>query len=103
VQLSDQGKSGSSSGLSLTEDEIKGNLFTFSAAGFDTTANTMGYAVTLLAAYPQWQAWIREELQSLDLDSSKWQYKETFPKCQRMLAVMVCCSLILPRIPQRNI
>ena len=25
----------------LTEDEIMGNLFVFTAAGFDTTANTM--------------------------------------------------------------
>ena len=90
VQLSDQGKKEGGSGLSLTEEEISGNLFLFSAAGFDTTANTMGYAVTLLAAYPEWQDWIQEELQSLDIDISKWEYKETFPKCQRVLAVMVC-------------
>jgi cytochrome P450 len=51
VQLSDEGKRRDNSGLFLTEDEIRGNLFTFSAAGFDTTANTMGYAVTLLATY----------------------------------------------------
>lgn len=51
VQLSDEGKRGDNSGLFLTEDEIRGNLFAFSAAGFDTTANTMGYAVMLLSAY----------------------------------------------------
>jgi Cytochrome P450 len=89
VQLSDQGKRGDNSGLFLTEDEIRGNLFTFSAAGFDTTANTMGYAVTLLAAYPEWQDWVREELQSLDVESSKWEYLATYPKCKRVLAVMV--------------
>jgi hypothetical protein len=89
VQLSDQGQREGGSGLSLSDDEIRGNLFLFSAAGFDTTANTMGYAVTLLAVYPEWQDWIREELQSLDLDISRWEYKETFPKCQRVLAVMV--------------
>lgn len=98
VRLSDQGKKEGGSGLSLSEDEISGNLFLFSAAGFDTTANTMGYAVTLLAAYPEWQDWIREELQSLDIDISKWEYKETFPKCQRVLAVMVC-SLSSVTIP----
>ncbi|KAH7012471.1 cytochrome P450 [Microdochium trichocladiopsis] len=43
----------------LTEDEIGGNLFIFTPAGFDTTANTLGYAVTLFAAYPKWQAWIQ--------------------------------------------
>ncbi len=89
VRLSDQGKRGDNSGLFLTEDEIRGNLFTFSAAGFDTTANTMGYAVTLLAAYPEWQDWIREELESFDQDGSRWEYEAIFPKCRRVLALMV--------------
>jgi len=89
VQISDRGKTGGDTGLSLTEDEIRGNLFTFSAAGFDTTANTMGYAVILLTAYPQWQDWIREDFQKLDTDSQNWDYPETFPKCQRILALMV--------------
>lgn len=106
VQLSDQGKTKGGSGLSLTEDEISGNLFVFSAAGFDTTANTMGYAVTLLTAYPEWQDWIREELQSLEPDNSKWEYKEVFPKCQRVLAVMVSLFYLqlvqVPSITQLN-
>jgi cytochrome P450 len=89
VQLSDQEKSGGKTGLSLTEAEISGNLFLFSAAGFDTTANTMGYAVTLLAAHPEWQDWIKEELQDLDEDVENWIYEDTFPKCKRVLAVMV--------------
>jgi hypothetical protein len=88
VQLSDEGKKGSS-GLSLSESEIRGNLFLFTAAGFDTTANTMTYAITLLAIQPHWQEWIREELQALDQDISKWNYNEVFPKCQKVLAVMV--------------
>ncbi|KPA36515.1 cytochrome p450 [Fusarium langsethiae] len=49
----------------LTEDEIAGNLFIFTAAGFDTTSNTLGYAVTLLAAYPEWQAWIQAEIDNI--------------------------------------
>src|ERR1700744_5746378 len=57
VRLSDEGKA--ETGLSLSEDEINGNLFTFSAAGFDTTANTMGYAVMLLVAHPEWQGWVQ--------------------------------------------
>jgi cytochrome P450 len=89
VQLSDQGKDGDKSGLFLTEDEIQGNLFNFTSAGFDTTANTMGYAVTLLAAYPEWQDWVHEELQRFDVESSKWEYLATFPECKRVLAVMV--------------
>jgi cytochrome P450 len=87
IQLSD-GKSD----LTLTEEEIHGNLFLFSAAGFDTTANTMAYAVTLLGAYPKWQDWIREDLHGLDNDPSSWEYDEVFPKCRRILAIMVSSS-----------
>lgn len=46
----------------LTQDEMVGNLFLFTVAGFDTTANTMAYAVAMLAAQPEWQGWIREEI-----------------------------------------
>lgn len=88
VQFSDQGTDAKPA-LTLSEDEISGNLFVFSVAGFDTTANTMGYAVCLLATYPEWQDWVREELAALP-DISQWKYEETFPKCQRTLAIMVC-------------
>ncbi len=88
IQLSDASKASKSS-LFLTEEEIHGNLFLFSAAGFDTTANTMAYAVTLLAAYPEWQDWMRKDLHGLGDDTSSWVYEEVFPKCQRVLAVMV--------------
>ncbi|KIW01468.1 uncharacterized protein PV09_07225 [Verruconis gallopava] len=87
VQLSDHSKA-SKSGLTLTEEEIHGNLFLFSAAGFDTTANTMGYGVTLLAAYPEWQDWMREDYHGLDSDPSSWVYEDIFPRCKRTLAVM---------------
>ncbi|CAG8273734.1 unnamed protein product [Penicillium salamii] len=86
VRLSDQEKM--SSGKFLTEQEISGNLFTFTAAGFDTTANTMGYAVILLTEYPEWQDWIREELKSLDEDVTKWKYDIVYSKCPRILSVM---------------
>ncbi|UQC73900.1 uncharacterized protein CLUP02_00547 [Colletotrichum lupini] len=85
----------------LTEEEIAGNLFIFTAAGFDTTANTLAYAVTLLAAYPEWQAWIQAELDVVlgpptpSTSSSPEQegrelpdYSVVFPKLTRCLAVM---------------
>lgn len=75
----------------LTEDELAGNMFIFTAAGFDTTANTMAYAVTLLAAYPQWQVWIQQEVDHV-LEFSKAadvQYSTAFPKLTRCLALMV--------------
>lgn len=112
VRLSDQqkgqtadGKPDPGAGKSyLTEDEIAGNLFIFTAAGFDTTANTMAYAVTLLAAYPEWQAWVREEIDDVlgpappgDGDAATLpDYETTFPKLVRCMAVMV--SLCVPRV-----
>ncbi|KAF4776671.1 hypothetical protein HER10_EVM0007964 [Colletotrichum scovillei] len=87
----------------LTEEEIAGNLFIFTAAGFDTTANTLAYAVTLLAAHPEWQAWIQAELDVVlgpptsSTSSSPEQeqenrelpdYSVVFPKLTRCLAVM---------------
>lgn len=76
------------SGLFLTDDEVSGNLWIFTAAGFDTTANTMGFAVILLTAYPEHQEWVREELCRLDADMSQWEYEDVFSRCPRLLAVM---------------
>jgi len=75
----------------LTEEEIAGNLFVFTAAGFDTTANTMSYAVTLLAVYPEWQVWIQAEIDSVfgAPEMSPTDYATAFPKLVRCLAVMV--------------
>jgi hypothetical protein len=76
----------------LTEEEIAGNLFIFTAAGFDTTANTMAYAITLLAAYPKWQLWVQDELDfvlSTQKGSEVPEYSTTFPKLTRCLALMV--------------
>ncbi|GES58383.1 cytochrome P450 monooxygenase [Aspergillus terreus] len=70
------------------DDEISGNLFIISTAGFETTANTMGYAVMHLAAFPEWQAWVRGEVCNLDPDMLQWKYDEIFPRCHRTLALM---------------
>lgn len=115
VRLSDQSEEQADSrditaGKSfLTEEEIAGNLFIFTAAGFDTTANTMGYAVTILAAYPQWQAWVQEEIDSLMGSPSTRSedepvlpdYATTFPRLIRCLAVMVCSILSFKLIRSR--
>ncbi|KAK0634548.1 cytochrome P450 [Bombardia bombarda] len=96
VRLSDAGKGGDAAGAaggkqSLTEDEIGGNLFLFTAAGFDTTANTLTYAMTILAATPEWQAWMQEEIDQVlgkgDDDDAR-NYVAVYPKLSRCLAVM---------------
>lgn len=93
-----QNRENKKTGLYLTEDELSGNLWVFTAAGFDTTSNTMRYAVMLLTAYPEYQEWVREELCELDADVSQWKYKEDFPRCSRTLAVMVSRTVPWPVI-----
>ncbi|TLS26232.1 hypothetical protein PpBr36_05045 [Pyricularia pennisetigena] len=90
----------------LTEPEIQGNLFIFTAAGFGTTANTMAYAVALLAAHPQWQTWIQAEIDSVVGSVSCDQegkvqipeYDETFPKLNRCMAVMLETLRLYPAV-----
>jgi cytochrome P450 len=74
---------------SLSEQEIMGNLFQFTLAGFDTTANTLAYAVTTLAAYPEWQDWIIEEIDYVFREGRDMDYEKTYPKLGRCLALMV--------------
>ncbi|WYZ37721.1 hypothetical protein EsH8_II_001227 [Colletotrichum jinshuiense] len=117
VRLSDQAKSEGSSADAqqqqhpdkkpaaksfLTEEEIAGNLFVFTAAGFDTTANTMAYAVALLALHPEWQAWIQAEIDAVLgalPEGAPSDYAAVFPRLTRCLAVMyetlrVCPPLV---------
>lgn len=73
----------------LTEEEITGNLYQFTLAGYDTTANTMAYAFTMLAVHTQWQDWIFEEIDRVHgTVSNSLSYKEVFPELERCLAVM---------------
>lgn len=88
------------SGLSLSEDEIGGNLWVFTAAGFDTAATAMGYAVILLAVYPKWQDWVKEELEQVDL---KGKYTEVFPRCQRTLALLVSFAISCLSFSQQSL
>lgn len=82
----------------LTENEIAGDLFILTAAGFDTTSNTMSYALVLLAAYPQWQAWIQAEIYAVlrnhDGHLAEEDYATMFPRLTRCLAIMVSPSHI---------
>ncbi|KAL9103638.1 MAG: hypothetical protein Q9163_001333 [Psora crenata] len=91
VKLSDSemvGTNPTSKKQFLTEDELVGSIFVFTVAGFDTTANTMAYAITLLACYPQWQDWIQEELDHEMRSKEGLDYASTFPVLERCLALM---------------
>ena len=76
----------------LSDDEIFGNIFMFNLAGHETTANTVAASLVLLAAHPECQEWLAEEIRRV-LENSKgseeWKYEEVFPKLRRCLSVMV--------------
>lgn len=87
-------------GPALSEEELVGNLYIFTAAGFDTTGNTLSYALVLLARYPKWQRWIQEELDAL-LPADKttdFDYVTIFPQAHRCLAVMLETLRFFPPI-----
>ena len=75
----------------LSEEEILGNLFIFTSAGFDTTANTMTYALALLVTYPKWQDWLYEEIKEIvgDRAPESLEYNEAYPRLPRCMALMV--------------
>ncbi|KAL8896183.1 MAG: hypothetical protein Q9192_003221 [Flavoplaca navasiana] len=80
-------ESGRHSKLGLTDEEIFGNLFAYNLAGHETTANTVAYALVLLAAHPHYQDWVREEIMQVQKTSAE-EYGASFPPLQRCLAVM---------------
>jgi cytochrome P450 len=76
--------------MTLTEQEIISNLFVYAFAGNDTTAISLSNLLVQLAAFPETQEWIAEEIRHYlpEGDLSLWDYK-TFPKLKRCLAVVV--------------
>ena len=88
--LAESGGKSSQSGLS--DNEIFGNLFIFSFAGHETTANTLAYCVYLLAAFPEWQQWVGEEVDYVFRGHDSIEtldYEEIYPQLKRCLALMV--------------
>ncbi|KAJ8059987.1 hypothetical protein OCU04_011599 [Sclerotinia nivalis] len=95
---SDAGEKGSvTRKMTLTKEEILSNLFVYTFAGNDTTAIALTNLLTHLAANPDSQDWISEEinyyLPSDDMQS--WNY-EIFFKLRRCGAVVVSNTLHIP-------
>lgn len=74
----------------ITQDEVIGNIFVFNFAGHDTTSHSLAFTFMLLAAHPEVQDWMNEEIHHvignenvLEVDYSK------FPRLVRTLAVLV--------------
>lgn len=81
----------------LTLSEIFGKTFVINFAGHDTTANTLAYSVLLLAANPEIQKWVSEELDEVlrDPNSENWNYADNFPHLKRCQAVLVSSPALL--------
>lgn len=91
-----QGKVDGESRQGLTDDEIFGNIFIYNLAGHKTTVNTLAYSILLLAAHPEYQEWLAEEIDEVlggqeDIDT--WKYEEIFPHLKRCLALLVRSSI----------
>lgn len=86
---------------SLSNDELYGNLFTYNLAGHETTANSLSFSIYLLAAFPEWQEWVREEVDAVCGTSAGGQvntaYEDVFPNLKRCRAFLVShCRLPFP-------
>lgn len=94
----------SAKGPAMHEDELTGNLFIFTVAGFDTTANTLSYTLMMLARHPEWQDWLFEEIDSLlpegKLSAAELEYIEIHPKATRTLALMYEMLRLFPPVVQ---
>lgn len=77
----------------LSNDELYGNLFTYNLAGHETTANSLSFAIYLLAAFPEWQEWVREEVDAVYTVSADGEvntaYEDVFPNLKRCRAFLV--------------
>lgn len=85
-------KSTGARGLSV--DEIFGNIFVVNFAGHDTTANTLAFTMILLAANPEVQDCVREEVRRVTkgIDVAEWDYEKLFPHPMRCRAILVSPS-----------
>ena len=59
-------------GVGLTHGEVAANLFTFIAAGHETTARALGWTLHLLSHAPEWQARVRDEALNAPDDPADW-------------------------------
>ncbi|KAK2593190.1 hypothetical protein QQS21_009119 [Conoideocrella luteorostrata] len=84
----------------LSVDEIYSNLFIINFAGHDTTANTLAFAMFLLAAHPDVQVWIAEEIAAVTKNEriEEWSYKTLFPQLNRCRAVLLETLRLFPPV-----
>ncbi|EIN08462.1 cytochrome P450 [Punctularia strigosozonata HHB-11173 SS5] len=60
----------------LSDSELRGNIFIFMLAGHETTAHTLCFAFGLLALYPEWQEKLYQHIKSVIPDDRLPTYEE---------------------------
>ncbi|KAI9844472.1 MAG: hypothetical protein M1837_005554 [Sclerophora amabilis] len=91
IRNSEETRRAEGRGQGLSDREIVGNIFVFSVAGHETTANALTYSILLLAANPKLQEWLSEEINQVLGDRQyieTWEYEKIFPQLKRCLALM---------------
>ncbi|KAL2829471.1 cytochrome P450 [Aspergillus cavernicola] len=91
----------SKAGFHLTDEEVKGNVFIFLLAGYDTTANTILYSSIVLVLYPDIQNQIIEEVHRVYVEAaragrSELTYEDDLPKFRYLLAFMYEVMRVFP-------
>ena len=92
VQASEDARQSSKPAVAFADDEVFGNIFIYALAGHESTANTIHYALVLLAANPKCQEWLAGEIDHVlgKYESvEKRKYEEVFPRLKRCHALMV--------------
>ncbi|KAF9894899.1 hypothetical protein FE257_004521 [Aspergillus nanangensis] len=85
----------------LTDEEVKGNVFMFLLAGYDTTANTILFSSIVLAMYDDIQDEIIAEVRRITQEAeaagrSELSYTEDLPKFRYLLAFMYEVMRVFP-------
>ncbi|KAK8863460.1 cytochrome P450 [Apiospora arundinis] len=101
-QRSSSETSGASGKAGLSVEEIFGDLFVINFAGHDTTANMSAFAMLCLAAHPEIQAWVAEEVALATAEYVRledWDYKKVYPQLVRCRAVVYETLRLYPPVP----
>ncbi|KAL8940112.1 MAG: hypothetical protein Q9216_002993 [Gyalolechia sp. 2 TL-2023] len=84
----------------LPRADVLGDIYVFSLAGHETTGNVLTFAVYLLAAHPEVQAWVQEEIDLVYKyggPGSASDYK-LYPRFKRCLAIMLETLRLFPSV-----
>jgi hypothetical protein len=76
----------------LTDMEIFSNIFVTMLAGHETSGNSLVHCILYMAAYPQWQAWVAEEIRAvidIETDVKQQDYQTVYPRLKRCKAILV--------------